>query len=259
MLGHTFQVTADELKDIFNTRLAPYLPAHLTNVEPNPSGWGISYTFKPFTGREDEPREPRRYYDDPKLCYRHQDREAGRPEAGEAEYDLREKARHFLDEVYSEARTEWRNARYIAALKAVVKNTGDLYKQYGQARTAVDAAYAYLREPEAAKEWPTAVSRLIDAHGALKAAATAFDERAQQIAEVDEEHFHEEMPGYDEALKAAGYPEGKHWPIASPRDYGTNYRGEYDRATLSGQAQTLIREQEEHVAKVGRLAGTPAA
>lgn len=257
MLGHAFQVTDAELKDIFTVRLAPYLPSHLTKVEPRPSGWGNSYTFKSFTGREDEPVVPHRYYDDPKLCYPSQDREAGRPEASEAEYDLRERARYFLDEVYREARIEWRNARYIAALKAVVKNTGDLYKQYGQAKTAVDAAYAYLRDPEAAKEWPTAVSRLIDTHGVLVAAAAAFDERAQEIAEVHEQHLHEEAPGYDEALKAAGYPEAREWPIASEHHYGKSYRGEYDPHTLSGQAQALIREQEGHVAKVGRLSGMP--
>ncbi|MFE9736128.1 hypothetical protein ACFYO9_37380 [Streptomyces sp. NPDC005863] len=259
MLGTTFQVTADELKEIFNVRLAPYLPAHLTKAEPNPSGWGNTYTFKPFTGREPKPETPRRYYDDPKLCFRHQDREAGRPEADEAEYDLREKACHFLDQVYDQARSEWRNARYIADLKTVVSNTGDLFKQHGQAKTAVDAAFTYLRDPKAATEWPAAVSRLIDTHSTLMAAAIAFDERARQIAEVHEQHLYEEAPGYDEALKAAGYPQARDWPIASVHDYGRNYHGEYDRYTLSGQAQALIKEQEEHVAKVGRLTGTPTA
>ncbi|MEU1134131.1 hypothetical protein ABZ383_30460 [Streptomyces sp. NPDC005900] len=257
MLGTTFQVTADEYKDIFNVRLAPYLPAHLAKVEPNPSGRGITYTFKPFTGREPRPEEPRRYFDDPKLCYRHQDREAGRPEADEAEYDLREKACHFLSEVYTQARIEWRNAAHITDLKATVKNTGDLYKQYVQAKTAVDAAFAYLRDPDAAKEWPAAVSRLIDTHDALKTAAKTFDDRAQEIAEVHEKHLHEYGYGDDEALKIAGFPEGKDWPIASTYDYGRNYRGEYGSQTLSGQAQALIREQEEHVAKVGRLTGIP--
>ncbi|MFI2620366.1 hypothetical protein [Streptomyces sp. NPDC018584] len=258
MLGHTFQVTADEYKEIFNVRLAPYLPAHLAKVEPRPSGWGNTYTFKPFTGREPEPTAPdyKKICDDPKLSHQHWDEKAGRPVADEAEYDLRDKACYFLDEVYREARIEWRNARYIAALKATVKNTGDLYKQYRQAKPAVDAAFAYLRDPEAAKEWPAAISRLIDTHTTLMAAAEAFDERARQIAEVHEGHMHEEAPGYDEALKAAGYPEAREWPIASEHHYGKNYRGEYDPHTLSGQAQALIKEQEEHVAKVGRLSGT---
>lgn len=259
MLGTTFQVTADELKEIFNVRLVPYLPSHLTKVQPNPSGWGNRYTFKPFTGREPKPEEPSRSYDDPKLCYPRQDREAGRPEADEAEYDLREKARYFLDQVYDEARTQWRNAAHIADLKSTVKDTSDLFKQYGQAKRAVDAAFAYLRDPEAAKEWPAAISRLIDTHNDLKTAAEAFDDRAQEIAEVHEKHLHEYGYGYDEALKIAGFPEGKDWPIASPDDYGANYRGEYDRYTLRGQAQALIAEQEEHVAKVGRLTGTPTA
>lgn len=259
MLGTTFQATADELKEIFNVRLAPYLPAHLAKVEPSPSGWGNTYTFKPFTGREPKPEEPDygKIYDDPKLAHQYWDEKAGRPVAAEAEYDLREKARHFLSEVYTQARIEWRNAAHITDLKTVVKNTGDLYKQYGQAKSATDAAFAYLRDPKSAKEWPFAVSRLVDTHGTLMAAARAFDDRAQEIAEVHEKHLHEEGYGDNEALKLAGFPEGRDWPIASVHEYGKNYRGEYDRYTLSGQAQALIKEQEEHVTKIGRLTGTP--
>ncbi|MEU2873029.1 hypothetical protein ABZ769_28160 [Streptomyces olivoreticuli] len=258
MLGETFKVTADELKEIFNVRLAPYLPASLEKVEPHPSGWGNSYTFKPFTGKESRPEEPERYWDDPKLAYRHVDKDAGRPEASEDEYDLREKARFFLSEVYRQARIEFRNAVHVAELKAVVKDTGDLWKANGQAKSAVEAAFAYLRDPEAAKEWPAAVSRLVDAQDAYMAAAIAFDLRAQEIAEVHHRNFHEEMLGYDEALVAAGYPEARDWHIASENDYGKNYRGEYDPGTIAGQAQNLIKEQEAHVAKVGRLSGAAA-
>ncbi|WP_424893295.1 hypothetical protein [Streptomyces sp. XH2] len=255
MLGETFKVTADELKNIFNVRLAPYLPANLEKVEPHPSGWGNSYTFKPFTGREARPEEPECYWEDPKLAYRHVDKEAGRPEAGEDEYDLREKARFFLSEVYRQARIEWRNAAHVTELKAVVKDTGDRWKAHSQAKHAVEAAFAYLRAPEAAKEWTAAISRLVDAQDAYLAAAIAFDVRAQEIADVHSRNFHEYMLGCDEALVAAGYPEAKDWHIASDDYYGKNYRGEYDPHTIAGQAQTLIKEHDAHVAKVSRLSG----
>ncbi|MBH1937825.1 hypothetical protein I5Q34_26740 [Streptomyces sp. AV19] len=255
MLGETFQVTADELKEIFNVRLAPYLPANLEKVEPHPSGWGNSYTFKPFTGREARPEEPERYWDDSRLAYRHVDKDAGRTESNEDEYDLREKARFFLSEVYRQARIEWRNAAHVAELKDVVKDTGDRWKAHSQAKRAVEAAFAYLRDPEAAKEWTAAISRLVDAQDAYLTAAIAFDLRAQEIAEVHDRNFHEHMLGFDEALVAAGYPEAKDWHIAPGDYYGKDYRGEYDAHTIAGQAQTLITEQDAHVAKVGRLAG----
>ncbi|WP_282797346.1 hypothetical protein [Streptomyces sp. CC224B] len=254
MLGTTFKVTADELRDIFNVRLAPYLPAHLQKTEPHPSGYGNSYTFKPFTGREACPEEPAHAWKDPKLTFRHVDVEAGRPEASEEEYDLREKARYFLEQVYREARVQWRNAVHVAELKAVVKDTDERWKAHCRAQQAAEAAFAYLRDPKAAQEWPAAVSRLVDAQNAYLAAAIAFDERAQQIAEVHARHFHEEMLGYDEALVAAGYPQAKEWHITSDDAYGKDYRGRYDRTTTAGRAQAAIEAQEEHVAKVSRLA-----
>lgn len=251
-----YRLTGQQITEIFNVRLRPHLPAYLIKVEP--STYHVRYTFTPFTGREAEPTTPARYWEDPNLSYRHMDEQAGRPVATEDEYELREAARYLLDDIYRQARIEWKNARHVADLKTVVKNTGDLWKAHNQAKRAVEAAFAYLRDTDAAKEWPAAVSRLVDAQDTYMAAAIAFDDRAQEIAEVHERHFHEEMLGYDEALSAAGYPETKDWPIASASDYGRNYRGEYDRYTTAGQAQALIKQQEDHVAKVGRLTGQTA-
>jgi hypothetical protein len=255
---HSYRLTGQQINEIFNVRLRPHLPTYLTKVEPHT--YHVSYSFTPFTGREAEPTEPdyKLICDDPKLAHEHWDKEAGRPIANEAEYELREAARHLLSDVYRQARIEWKNAQHVADLKSVVENTGDLWKAHNQAKRAVEAAFAYLRDTDAAKEWPAAVSRLVDAQDTYMAAAIAFDDRAQEIAEVHEKHFHEHMLGYTEALVAAGFPEAKDWPIGSTYDYGRNYCGEYDRSTLAGQAQALIKEQETHVAKVGRLAGRAA-
>jgi hypothetical protein len=254
---NSYRLTGQQINEIFNVRLRPHLPAYLTKVEP--LTYHVRYTFKPFTGQEPQPMTPERYWEkDLNLTFRHMDEQAGRLVATEAEYELREAARFLLDDVYRAARIEWKNARHVADLKTVVKNTGDLWKAHNQAKRAVEAAFAYLRDTDAAKEWPAAVSRLVDAQDTYMAAAIAFDDRAQEIAEVHEKHFHEEMLGYTEALVAAGFPEAKDWPIGSTYDYGRNYCGEYDRSTLAGQAQALIKEQEAHVAKVGRLTGQTA-
>jgi hypothetical protein len=255
---NTYRLTSQQINEIFNVRLRPYLPTYLAKVEP--STYHVRYTFTPFTGREPEPTEPdyKLICDDPKLAHQHWDEKAGRPIADEAEYELRKAARFLLSDVYRQARIEWKNARHVADLKTVVKNTGDLWKAHNQAKRAAEAAFSYLRDSDAAKEWPAAVSRLVDAQATYMAAAVAFDDRAQEIADVHERHFHEDMLGYDEALVAAGYPEAKDWYIGSADDYGTNYRGEYGQYTTAGQAQVLIKEQEAHVAKVGRLTGQTA-
>lgn len=262
-LGMSFSLTTDELKEIFNVRLAPYLPAHLEKVEPRPSGWGNAYTFKPYTGAETEPEEPYdRWKDDPKLAWRHEDERDGRPVASEAEYELREKARYFLDQVYSQARTEWRNGRHLTSLKKTLADgkAATAWKRWGQAKTATDAAYAYLRDPDAAKEWQTAVSRLVDTHTELKAAAEAFDEKAQEIAQIHWDNIHEEGYGYDEALRLAGHPEATEWTICGHDDYTPDYRGEWNdwARCLQAQAARQIAEQEAHVAKVGHLTSQTA-
>lgn len=254
-----FTLTSEQINDIFNNRLRPYLPANLTNVDPKT--YSVHYTFTPpFTGQEPKPEAPqyKRISDDPQLADEYRDKEAGRTVATEAEYDLREAARVLLDDVYRAARIEWKNARYIADLKAAVSNAGDLWKAHQQAKRAVEAAFSYLRDPEAAKEWPAAVSRLIDTQDTYQAAALAFDDRAHSIAKVHDQNMYEESPSYREAYTAAGFPEGWDWPIAEAGAYGRNYLGEYDEDTAAGKAQALIKEQEAHVAKVGHLTSQTA-
>lgn len=255
-VGHDFTLTSEQLSEILNGRLRSYLPINLTSVDPK--NYFIRYTFTPFTGQEPEPVTPRDSWKDPKLAYKHQDENHGRPIADDTEYDLRKAARFLLDDVCRAARIEWKNARYIAALKTVVKNTGDLWKAHNQAKRATEAAFSYLREPDAAKEWTAAVSRLVDAQDTYMKAAIAFDERARDIAEVHDRNLDEESPSYKEAYTAAGFPEAWDWPIAEVGDYGLNYLGEYDKDTLAGQAQALIKDQEAHVEKVGRLSGQTA-
>ncbi|MGP3777095.1 hypothetical protein ACTWJ8_40305 (plasmid) [Streptomyces sp. SDT5-1] len=263
MLGHTFRVTTDELKEIFTRRIAPYLPAQFEKAEPHPSGWGNSYTFKPFTGAEPKPEEPYdRYSKDLKLAYKFEDEFHGREVATEDEYELREKARHFLDQVYDEARTRWRNAKYVRDLKQILGNgeATAAWKRWEQAQRAADAAYGYLRKPEATPEWQSAVARLLDTHKELAAAAEAFDAKAERIAWAHKENSCEEGYGYVEALREAGFPEAAEWHVAEPEDYAPTYGYRAREAkNLQAQAASLIKSHEDDVAKIGRLSGAPAS
>lgn len=171
-LGYSFQITPQELDEIF-ARLQPYLPKYLKKVNAGPYG-GLRFEFEPFTGREEEPYEPATH-DDPKLSY-------VRESEKEAEHLIRQKAGVVLSNLYETAREEWKDAAYVADLKAVVKDAPGRWKTYQHEIKALGTAYDYLRTPDAAKEWPSAVSRLVDAQDRTTAAAIAFDERAEEIA-----------------------------------------------------------------------------
>lgn len=247
-LGSSFQITPEELTEIF-ARLQPHLPKYLKKVDPQRNG--IRFEFAPFTGREEEPSKPFTH-DDPKLSYI--------PESeNEAEHLLREKASIVLSNLYGKARDEWRDAAYVADLKAVVKDAGARWKTYQHELKAAMSAYDYLRSPEAAKEWPSAVSRLIDAQDRTKAAAVAFDERAEEIAEVHDKHLYADL-GRDAALKAAGFPEAKDWHITDLSDYGKGHYSDWDtQPPLAEQTRRLVEKQDGHVAKVARLSGASAS
>jgi len=245
-LGHSVKITSAELREIFD-RLKPYLPPHLLRAEPNPSGWGMRYEFAPFTGREAEPTQPTFFYNDPKLSYV--------PEAEDpAEHALRETARNIAYDLYDQARREWGNAAYIADLKTAVGDAPALWKTYQHENRALATAYNYLRSPEAATEWPAAISRLVDAQDRTRAAAAAFDVRAEQIAQVHDKHLYADL-GHDAALRDAGYPEAVDWHIAAADQYPGGYHYASLPVPLQEVVRRLIEEQDAHVAKVGRLSG----
>ncbi|MFB9594055.1 hypothetical protein [Streptomyces racemochromogenes] len=241
---HGFKITPDELTEIL-ARLQPYMPEHLAKVEPH--SYGLRYEFRPFTGREAEPLMPSTH-EDPKLRYVAESQDP-------VEHELRLKAGAILADVYQSARDTWKDAAYVAALKKVIQDGPVLWEAYQTAESQLSAAYEYLRTPQASAEWPSAVSRLVDAQDRTKAAAVAFDERAQDIAQVHRDHVYAPL-GREDALKAAGYPEASGWHIADPEDYHRSHYSNWGVQPLGEQVRRLIERQDGHVAKVGRLSGT---
>ncbi|MGW3269054.1 hypothetical protein [Streptomyces sp. NPDC001056] len=234
----TITVTADEQRQIFD-RLAPHFPAYLQKVEPSPYG-GLRFEFAPFTGREPEPAEPDSVHRDPRLTYV--------PESEDAtEHRLREAARIILSDLYHQAREEWKMAAYVADLREVVQDAPERWGAYEREAEALDAAYAYLRTAPAAQEWPAALSRLVDAQDRTLAAATAFDERARDIAAAHYQHLYADLSP-NEALAKAGYPGAAGWHVGD--GFGGHFSG-----SLREKVADLIRQQESHLAKVGRLIG----
>lgn len=237
--GCDYRITPEGMTEIFD-RLRPHLPPYLKTVHHHPRY--LRFEFAPFTGREPEPSTPDTHTD-PRLAYGSDDK---------AERTLRTAARRILDDLYEQARQKWRDAAYVADLKQTVQDTGARWQTYEREAKALAAAYDYLRTPAAAAEWPSALSRLVDAQDRATAAAAAFDDRAWEIARVHDTHLYADL-GHDAALAKAGYPEAKDWHIASLDSYGSSWG---PGVPLTEQVRRLIKQQDTHIAKVGRLSGT---
>ncbi|MEU1918360.1 hypothetical protein [Streptomyces massasporeus] len=238
----TVTITPDEHRQIFE-RLAPHLPTYLRKVEPHPCGWGLRFEFAPFTGREQAPTMPSSRYDDPRLKYV--------PESeNRAEHRLREVADHILGELYDQAYREWKDAAHVADLRMVVKDAPGRWRAYEREAKALESAYAYLRTAQAGAEWPSAISRLVDAQDRARAAASAFDERALEIAQVHERHLYSDLT-HAQALTKACHSDAAEWHV------GSSYEGYYSDFLVE-DLERRIKEQDAHVAKVARLSGMGA-
>src|SRR5207247_8807736 len=109
---------------------------------------------------------------------------------------------------------------------------------------------------DAAQDWPSALSRLVDAQDRTMAAAVAFDERALDIAAAHRKHVYADL-GHVAALAEAGYPEAKDWHIVSAEDYGSGYFSAWSTSVpLQERVRRLVAEQDAHVSKVGSLSST---
>ncbi|MFD8489418.1 hypothetical protein [Streptomyces sp. NPDC059712] len=233
-MSDTFSVPFQQVLD----GITPHLPPYLRKIEP--VNGRVRFEFAPFTGHEKDPAKPQSYYDDPQLDYV--------PESeDQAEYRIRRIARSVLDDLYQQASKHWQDAAYVAELRRVVKDAPERWQAYEREAKALEAAYSYLRTAEAAREWPAAVSRLVDAQDRTRAAAARFDERAADIADADYRHLYADLTPA-QALAEAGYPEAKDWHV------GDGFGG-YFRSGLTERVERQIEEQTEHLTKVGRLAG----
>ncbi|WP_189268689.1 hypothetical protein [Streptomyces fuscichromogenes] len=247
-LGTTITIEGDELREVF-ARLSPHLPPYLRKIGPRPYN-GLSFEFAPFTGRENKPTTPQSFYDDPKLRFASQSDDP-------TEHLVRTAARTIMGDLIEAARGEWRDAAHVADLKAVVGNAPDRWRTYERELKALEAAYSYLRTPEAAKEWPSALSRLVDAQDRTSEAAVAFDERAEEIARVHDQHLYADL-GHAAALARAGCPDAGDWHIVSADQYSNTWFSDWNTSVpLQERTRRLVAQQDAHVAKVGRLSGFP--
>lgn len=254
-----FQFTNEELNQIVTERLAGLLPTQVTKV-----AWGYgspSFTFSEFTGKEPKPQEPARSWKRPDLAYKHDDKEQGRPEAEEREYDLRSLALDILSAAWREAEDKWSDAAWVVALKKAFTTpeygspVGVLWDAYREAQTQLDEAYEALDKltDPAGGVWASAVSRLVKAQEYALDKAGDFDTAARYIAVIDKEYGEREnsmAPYY--AHEQAGGPAAKDWDISYLSDYDRSWGG---RPPVTQKVADQIEKQDAHVKRVSSLLG----
>lgn len=184
----------------------------------------VIFDFTPFTGAEDVPTLPHVMWDDDSLP---------------------QDARNLLIAEYDEARSLWRNARYVLDLKSATDGGTVLWGGYLQAREQMDEVFAALdTTPDTG--WRSTVSRLVTAQEKAVKAANAWDEMAERIAVVHEEFLYSDLP-QREAYRLAGI-DATGWYIGYASDYHS-----CSPTPLVRKVTMAIEEQREHLRKVASL------
>ncbi|GHA83220.1 hypothetical protein [Streptomyces chryseus] len=207
--------------------LAAYHHPHFQAVAPAEYG-ELRFTFKPFSGAEEEPQMPRTVWDDNTLST---------------------EARELLDVEFRTARRAWMDAAYVHQLKAAAKDAAPAWTAYAEARDAMNRLWNDL-ETTPSTMWKAAVSRLVAAQEATAKAAKVWDEYAPDIAQVHRRFLHSRL--YPSGAYAeAGIPAAQ-WVIGDVEDY-QSYRG----TPLVREVTETVTDQRKHLREVAALTGDP--
>ncbi|WP_327071890.1 hypothetical protein [Kitasatospora sp. NBC_01302] len=188
----------------------------------------LVFTFKPFTGTEEEPATPAGIWQDASLT---------------------REAREVLAAEYADAYAQWSDAKYVAALKRAVTDAGiaSRWTAYIQARQEMDALFSQLRAT-ADTHWRASVSKLVDAQELVLAAAESWDRKGLEIARIHHAHRHSDL-SYSEAYRRAGI-EADSWAVDHIDAYDP-----YDGGPLTRGAVKAVEAQREHLRMVAALTG----
>ncbi|MET9324054.1 hypothetical protein ABZX75_28375 [Streptomyces sp. NPDC003038] len=186
----------------------------------------IVFTFRPFTGAEQEPARPLEAWKDESLT---------------------PQARAFIDAEYDEASRLWREAAYTAALKQATDGAAFLWDNYSRARAAMDQLFTSL-DSTPDTHWRATVSQLVNAQNKALDAAISWDRKGLEIATVHEGHFYSDL-SHTDVYKAASVDPSE-WVIGSFYDY-QSFRG----GLLAREVQQRIDAQREHLRTVAAISG----
>ncbi|MCM2394395.1 hypothetical protein [Streptomyces albipurpureus] len=191
-------------------------------------GW--VYSFGAFTGREERPEMPAAVWGDKAVAYE-QRRELGRQ--------------------YAAAQVMWSKARLRAQAQPLLREAAPLWEAWQAAHAELqDTFRAFWNTPDG--RWRAQLLRLTDAERAARAAATAWDRTASELAWRVEEQLREAGEDNVLALTVVAREIGldaSGWEIAWAGEYGPG------RTPMVEALNGEIAAQRDRLAEVARLAG----
>ncbi|MFE4206089.1 hypothetical protein ACFRSX_32780 [Streptomyces goshikiensis] len=217
-------ITAGDLDRVV-TEARAYQHPHLTGASADRFN-RLTFTFRAFTGAEDEPQRPLYAWQDESLT----------PES-----------RAFIDAQYDEAIHLWRAAAYTAALKQATNGAGAQWAAYAQALAAMEEIFTSM-DSKPDTHWRATVSKLVNAQKAALDAAITWDHTGRAISTVND-NFRYGAFSRAEMYEAAGV-DASQWVIGDSYDYEP-FRG----GPVTRELQKRIDAQREHLRTVASLTG----
>jgi hypothetical protein len=192
----------------------------------------VTYYFAAFTGSEPEPQTPLAAYE---VLGREQTAELGRQ--------------------YEAARILWSKARLRRQAAPVLTKAAPVWEAWTAAKAELERVYTAFWET-ADGRWRAQLLRLTDAENAAETAAGAWDESAQQLAQLADDQI--AAAGHDDELRLT--------TVATEfgldaSDWHIDHIGAYTNRTWGRPTPLLerlaeqINKQRERLVEVARLAG----
>ncbi|MFG2298466.1 hypothetical protein [Streptomyces sp. NPDC048603] len=186
----------------------------------------LVFTFRPFTGAEEEPQRPLYTWKDESLT----------PES-----------RAFIDAQYDEAILLWDKAAFTAALKQATNGAKALWDAYAQALAAMEEIFTSM-DTKPDTYWRATVSQLLTAQKTALDAAITWDHIGRAIVTVHDD-FRYGSFSRAEMYEAAGI-DASQWVIGDSYDYEA-FRG----GPVTREVRKRIDAQREHLRTVASLSG----
>ncbi|MFG2667637.1 hypothetical protein ACGFY6_25760 [Streptomyces sp. NPDC048387] len=186
----------------------------------------LVFTFRSFTGAEEEPQRPLYAWKDESLT----------PES-----------RRFIDAQYDEAIHLWRQAAYNAALKNATRDAEGQWDAYARALAVMEDIFTSM-DSKPDTHWRATVSQLVNAQKTALDAAITWDHTGRAISAVND-NFRYSAYSRTEMYEAAGIDVSQ-WVIGDSYDYEA-FRG----GPVTREVQKRIDAQREHLRTVAALSG----
>ncbi|MDI3390135.1 hypothetical protein QIS99_28675 [Streptomyces sp. B-S-A8] len=220
--------------------LAKFHHPNFVSAEPGRFEGEWKFTWKPFTGREEEPLRPVESYGND---------------------DLSSEDRKMLELEYRAATEMWGTARFHLKARPQISSMAMPWNTYRRARAAMEDTYDSLLST-ADTNWRAQVMKLTDLHHKVLAAAKDWDKAAAELALIHKEY--ERTVGAEESYSishlVSGYETNTQgWDLRYHHEYDPSDRyiphGEKFQTPAVKESMVEIERQKSRIREVADLAG----